>query len=71
MGQYWIPVNFDKKEFIHPHSLDSGLKLWEILASSPVGQALVVLLANMPEPRGSGDLEPDPIIGRWAGDRVL
>lgn len=72
MGQYWKAVNLDKKEFIHPHELGSGLKLWEIIANGEagVGVALCILLADMPEPRGGGDLQPNPFIGRWAGDRV-
>lgn len=70
MGQYWYPVNLDKREFISPHKLGSGLKLWEQLANKGVGQALVVLLAAMPDARGGGDLEPGVAIGRWVGDRV-
>jgi len=65
MGQYWIPVNLDKKEFIDPHVLGSGLKLWEQLASHPsVGAALVILCAAMPEPRGGGDFDLD---ANWHG----
>lgn len=75
MGQYWKPVNLDKREFLNPHDLGAGLKLWEQLANPGVGQALVVLLAVMPGPRGGGDFEPgndpDGMIGRWAGDRVV
>lgn len=71
MGQYWIPVNLTKKEFIDPHKLGSGLKLWEQLANAPGTQgALIVLLAAMPDARGGGDLEENPVIGRWAGDRI-
>lgn len=73
MGQYWIPINLDKKEFIHPHKLGSGLKLWEQLANNPgTGAALVLLCAAQREPRGGGDLAPDGkgMIGRWAGDRI-
>jgi hypothetical protein len=70
MGQYWIPVNLTKKQFIDPHKLGSGLKLWEQLANEGVGRALVILLAAMPEQRGGGDLEPDPVIGSWAGSRI-
>lgn len=29
MGEYWKPVNLTKKEFVHPHRLDCGLKLAE------------------------------------------
>ncbi len=71
MGQYWIPVNLDKREFVDPHKLGAGLKLWEQLANHPgTGAALLVLCAAMPEKRGGGDLKEDPTIGRWAGDRI-
>ena len=82
MGQYWIPVNLDKKEFIHPHTLGSGLKAVEQLNMTPGTQAaLMLLLTAMPEPRGGGDFDfkdPDTeyrkiahsVIGRWAGDRI-
>jgi hypothetical protein len=75
MGQYWKVVNLDKREFVHPHKLGCGLKLWEQVANAPgTGAALIILCAAMPEQRGGGDLEILPgfekIIGRWAGDRV-
>ena len=58
MGQYWYPVNLDKKEFVHPHKLGSGLKLWEQLANHPgTGAVLVILMAAMPETRGGGDFD--------------
>jgi len=64
MGQYWLPVNLDKKEFIQPHKLASGLKLWEILANNHVGQALVILTAAHKEHRGGGDFDID---ANWHG----
>lgn len=65
MGQYWMPVNLTKREFIAPHRLGTGLKLWEQLANSPgTGAALIVLCAAMPEPRGSGDFDLDE---NWHG----
>jgi hypothetical protein len=75
MGQYWIPVSLDKKEFVDPHKLASGAKLWEQIANHPgTGAALLVLTAAMPEQRGGGDLElgdgAEEVIGRWAGDRI-
>jgi len=58
MGQYWKPVNLDKREYVNPHRLGSGLKLWEQLASHPgTGAALIILTAAMPEQRGGGDLD--------------
>jgi len=29
MGEYWKPINVTKKEYVHPHDLDCGLKLGE------------------------------------------
>lgn len=58
MGQYWKPVNLDKHEFINPHKLGSGLKLWEQIANHPgTGAALIILTAAMPEARGGGDFD--------------
>lgn len=75
MGQYWVPVNLDKKEFVEPNRLGAGNKLREQLGKHPgTGAALIVLCAAMPRPRGIGDLDRSDdagqIIGRWAGDRI-
>lgn len=63
MGQYHLTVNLKKKEFINPHRLGDGLKLWEQLASGNIGKALIVLLAH-PAQRGGGDLDVDQ---NWHG----
>lgn len=84
MGQYWLLVNLDKREFVDPHKVASGLKLWEQLANHPgTGAAMIILCAAMPQPRGGGDFdlsneESNPeyqeiaerTVGRWAGDRI-
>lgn len=58
MGQYWKVVNLDKREFVEPHKLGCGLKLWEQLANHPgTGTALIILCAAMKEQRGGGDLD--------------
>jgi hypothetical protein len=60
MGQYWKVVNLDRKEYVNPHKLGCGLKLWEQLAGHPgTGAALIILCAAMPEQRGGGDLDLD------------
>ena len=65
MGQYWVVTNLDKKEYVHPHKLGAGLKLWEQLANHPgTGGALIVLCAAMPEPRGGGDFD---LTENWHG----
>lgn len=71
MGQYWVAVNLDKKEYIDPWKFDSGGKLCEQLWNG-TGDALFLLLAEHKAIRGGGDLEPDEeFMGRWAGDRVI
>jgi len=56
MGQYFYIVNLDKKEKIHPHKFNDGLKLGE---QSKSLLALSLLLAT-----GEG------VKGRWCGDRI-
>ena len=69
MGQYWYIVNLDKKEYVHPHQIGSGLKLREIAGTTTVAAALAILLAPLPG-RDGGDFEQDAMTGRWAGDRI-
>ena len=72
MGQYHYVVNLDKHEFLHPHALGCGLKLWEQMANHPgTATALIPLLACS-NGRGGGDLRDDDsgMVGRWAGDRI-
>lgn len=71
MGQYVLTVNLDKKEFIQPHKLGSGLKLMEQVGYSPGGptDALLVLLA-ISNGRGGGDAPDSEWVGRWGGDRI-
>lgn len=71
MRQYHKIYNIDKKEFIHPHSIDNGLKLMEQVGfDKSSASALFLLLANS-NGRGSGDAEEHFMIGRWAGDRIV
>ena len=72
MGQYYLIVNIDKEQYIHPHAFGDGLKLMEF-ANSQYGTlcGLAVLLADGNN-RGGGDLRSDAeIIGSWAGDRIV
>lgn len=71
MGQYHRTYNLDKKEFIHPHSIGNGLKLYEQIADPlSTSTALFALLANS-NGRGGGDFPKHDLIGHWAGDRIL
>lgn len=74
MGQYYLVVNLDKKEYINPHKFGDGAKLMEF-ASSGGGTmlALGILLADG-NGLGGGDLqdvEDLPIVGSWAGNRIV
>ena len=70
MGQYYYVVNLDKKEFLYPHKLGDGLKLWEICAGGGTSMALVALLADG-NGRGGGDFNAHPLVGSWCGDRIV
>ena len=72
MGQYYYVVNLDKKEYLHPHRFDEGLKLMEFGQSSGGTMlALAVLLADG-NGREGGDITSDePLVGSWAGDRIV
>lgn len=70
MGQYHNVYNIDKKEFVHGHGLDIGAKLLEQVGCKSTATGLWLLLANS-NGRGGGDAPNHPLIGRWAGDRIV
>ncbi len=71
MGQYHHVVNLDKREFLYSHKAGSGFKAWEQVANSQTTPALMFYLMLCPTPRGGGDFEESPYMGRWHGDRVV
>ena len=74
MGQYHKIVNLDKKQILHPHKFDDGLKLMEFGQSGQGTMAgLAVLLAASCKggARGGGDVDSEStLVGSWAGDRI-
>jgi len=72
MGQYYKIVNLDKRKYIKPHDLGDGAKLLEFgMSGGGTMAALAVLLANG-NGRGGGDIKTnDPIVGSWAGDKIV
>ncbi len=72
MGQYYLVCNLDKRQYLHPHRFGDGMKLLEFGASGSGAMCgLAVLLADGNN-RGGGDLRStNPIIGSWAGDRIV
>ena len=70
MGQYFVIANLDKREYIHPHEMDSGAKIWEV-AQNPIAGVFAFLLRQSSEV-GSRDIQPrSKHAGRWAGDRIV
>jgi hypothetical protein len=71
MGQYHRPVCIEAEEGLNPAGMDSGLKEGEQAFSRPsTPNAIIALVCarggNMP-----ADCSQSPLIGRWAGKRVL
>jgi hypothetical protein len=71
MGQYHHPVCIEAEEGLDPAGMDSGLKEGEQGFNRPSTPAAIVALicargGNMP-----ADCSQSPLIGRWAGKRVL
>ena len=73
MGQYHLVVNLDKREFLMPHKLGSGLKLWEQLANHHPGTST----ASSPSSRcptgaaaATSTVQFPGVVGRWGGDRI-
>ena len=72
MGQYYVIANLDKRQYLSPHSFGSGLKLMEFSSDGEsIMQAVAILLADGNN-RGGGDLRTHhPLVGSWAGDRIV
>ena len=71
MGQYHQVYNKTKKESLHAHKLELGLKLWEQVGfAGSTADILFALLSNS-NGRGGGDLDENEVIGRWAGDEIV
>lgn len=71
MGQYCLLVNEDRQEYISPHQVGCGAKLWEICAND-LPRVLPYLLYQSSR-HGGGDPfnQSTDHLGRWAGDRIV
>ena len=71
MGQYHKLYNLDRKEYVHAHNLGLGLELMKQCGfEGSTADALWLLLANS-NGRGGGDACDHPMVGRWAGHRIV
>jgi len=77
MGQYFVGINQDKRQWIHPHRFGDGLKFLEFSGSASAFLAGLALLLRQSDSVGGGDWtslssasDRFPIVGSWAGDNV-
>ena len=56
MGQYFIIVNLEKREYIHPHDLKRGAKLLE-LSKDPIIYSLMSYLQVQNETPARAELQ--------------
>ena len=72
MGQYFVMVNKDKKQYLHPHTFGDGSKLLEFGCSAEGTLTALTLLLRQSNEGGGGDYNgDDKIVGSWAGDRII
>ena len=71
MGQYHHPVCIEAEEGLSPHGMDSGLKEGEQGFSRPSTPNAIVALVCVRGGNMPADCSQSPLIGRWAGKRVL
>lgn len=71
MGQYFKVVNLDKRELLHPHKFNEGLKLMEFAHEGRTLRGLAVLLSNGNGGNGGDIHSSDSLVGSWAGDRIV
>jgi len=70
MGQYFILVNLDKREYVHPHRIGGVAKFWEWCVNRQAG--ILPFLLRKSSEGGGGDIHfESKYAGRWAGNRVV
>jgi len=72
MGQYFVMVNKDKKQYLYPRTFGDGLKLLEFGCSAEGTLTALTLLLRQSNEGGGGDYNgDDKIVGSWAGNRIV
>ena len=72
MGQYYKVVNITKKQYITPWTFGDGSKLMEFGNNGMGTMTGLAILLSSGNGLGGGDLNSDdPIIGSWAGDKIV
>jgi len=77
MGQYYLIVNIDKRQYLYPHTFGDGQKFMEFGGSATGTLLGLAVLTSEGLGRGGGDLivpdgeDKNSRVGSWAGDRVV
>jgi len=70
MGQYFLLVNLDKREYVCPICIGGLMKLWEWCVGRQSG--VIPFLLRKSSETGGGDIRRSyETAGRWAGDRIV
>jgi hypothetical protein len=70
MGQYYMLINYSKKEFVDPWKIGGGAKLWEWCANYQEAGIIPFLLRKSNE-GGGGDIKKAyKTAGHWAKDKI-
>lgn len=71
MGQYYMIVNLDKREYLNPLRFGDGCKVREFgFSSYGAMSALAILLAKSSRLEGGGEFESG-LTGAWAENRIV
>lgn len=79
MPQWFLIVNIDKREYLHPHELGMSMELRSICTSKGIG-ALPYLLRDSDAFEGTEDVPAEsvldkrrrfPFAGRWANNSIV
>ncbi|MDM8551477.1 hypothetical protein QUF72_15430 [Desulfobacterales bacterium HSG2] len=71
MGQYYMIVNLDKREYLNPLRFGDGCKVREFgFSSYGAMSALAILLAKSSQLEGGGEFD-SVLTGAWAENRIV
>ncbi len=72
MGQRFLVYNVDKDEYLDPHSFGEARGIQQFgIGSGRTLTALALLLAEGDMEGGGEWFTSNPVVGRWAGDRIV
>jgi hypothetical protein len=72
MGQYYLVINLDKRQYLNPHACGEAAGLMDFASNVAGTMTALALLLNDRDRAEPGDSEPGgEVHGSWSGDRVV